>query len=92
MSGPIKSYFLNAAITGLRWYIGSGVFDRVSGLVRLLMFSDLSGGEKRAKVFEFAENEYGIVGGAVSRKLKYGIAAVVEVTLLQHEVSADNDE
>ncbi len=91
MSAGMKSYFLNAAIAALRWYIGGGVFDRVSDLVRLLMFSDLSGGEKRAKVFEFAENEYGIVGGAISRKLKYGVAAIIEVTLLQHEVSADND-
>lgn len=72
--------FKDAAITAiygaLRWYAGSGVFDRVTQMVAEMMNADLTGAEKREKVVQWAKEEFAFIRGNLVR-------AIIEVYLLK---------
>lgn len=71
-----QTYFLSLALSALRWYLGTGVFDRVVTLVKQLIGdSSKSGAEKRAYVMDFAESELKLIGQ------EYIVKAIVELTL-----------
>ncbi len=71
----IKTLLLSTLYSALRAYIGSGVYDRIAAEVVFLTNMDgVSGGEKMARVLEFAKTE-------AMTASNYLIRAVVELTL-----------
>lgn len=72
-----KSAFLALAYKALRWYLGSGIFDRVAQLVLLLLNDDSkTGAQKRDTVLTFALAEFSAVS-------KLAISAAIEIVLLK---------
>ena len=84
----MKSYFLNLAISALRWYIGTGAFDRITGLIRELIETSASGDEKRRYVLDFARHEYNFI----SDSARFSVKAIIELTLLRYAIEMDDDE
>jgi hypothetical protein len=72
----MKKFLVSVASTMIRWYVGTGVFNRISEQVLLLVNEDLTGEEKRQKVLEFVKKESTLV----SKKI---INLVIEITLVK---------
>ena len=43
---------VNTAYLAIRWYIGTDSFDRVSAMVRNLIFADMPGADKKQAVID----------------------------------------
>lgn len=71
-----KEVALTAIYNALRWYVGSGVFARVTQMVEEMMSADFTGAEKREKVVQWAKEEFAFIRGNVVR-------AIIEVYLLK---------
>lgn len=71
-----KDAAISAIYGALRWYAGSGVFDRVAEMVEDMMNADLTGAEKREKVVQWAKDEFAFIRGNLVR-------AIIEVYLLK---------
>jgi hypothetical protein len=81
----MKSFLIETAFTALRWYVSSGIFDRVAALVTALIDQDIPGEQKREKVIQFFEDEYGLIWGAATNIV---LDAVIALTRLKFELSA----
>jgi hypothetical protein len=46
------SALLNTAFAAFRWWLGTSQFDRVSALVRYLIFEDMDGAAKKQAVID----------------------------------------
>jgi hypothetical protein len=67
---------INMVYTALRWYAGTGVFDRVIELVEEMKNADLSNSEKRERVVEWTKKEFAFIRGTLVR-------AIIEIYLLK---------
>ncbi|MEA3641298.1 MAG: hypothetical protein VBE63_15340 [Lamprobacter sp.] len=76
----MKAILINTLYNTLRWYVSTGIFDRLAGLVRQLTRAEIPGRDKRAQVIEFAEQEFGLIWGEASSIV---IDAIIAVTRLK---------
>jgi hypothetical protein len=74
----MNSILLTIALKSIQWWIGSGIFLRITDLVDYMMNDTRTGAEKREYVVDTIKDEFTIVGGA--------IRAVIEVYLLKSKV------
>lgn len=82
----MKGILINTLYTALRWYVSTGIFDRLSALVVQLIHVDIPGDEKRNQIIEFLKKEFGLVWGEMSGMT---IDAIIAVTRLK-EAHAGN--
>jgi len=76
------NWFLTAAYTALRLYIGGGAFDRIAAEVKTAMTADaMTGEQKMARVLAFAQAEFVALSTTAIR-------AVVELVLLRLKAQA----
>jgi uncharacterized metal-binding protein len=78
----MKTLLINTLYSTLRWYVSSGVFDRLSTLVTQLISVDIPGSAKRTQVSEFLEKEFGLIWGEASGIV---VDAVISITRLKYE-------
>lgn len=71
----MNTIILSLALALIKWWIGSGVFTRITALVEYVGKTDMSGLEKREYVINAAKNEFGLLTTT-------GISAVIELYLL----------
>lgn len=76
----MKSFLINTLYNALRWYVSTGVFDRLSALVVDLIAIDIPGSQKKNQVIEFAANEFGMVKSEFNEII---IDAIISVTRLK---------
>jgi hypothetical protein len=76
----MKTLLINTLYGTLRWYVSSGIFDRLASLVCQLTRVDIAGHDKRAQVIEFAEQEFGLIWGEASSIV---IDAIIAITRLK---------
>jgi hypothetical protein len=75
----MKELLIAAAYNAIRAYLGTGVFDRVSQMVRNLIYSSAYTGEqKKELVIAFARGEFETIRTRV-------IEAIIAVTLLRFD-------
>lgn len=76
----MRDYLINAIYAALRWYVSTGLFDRLSALVMQLSAVDIPGHKKREQVIAFAESELHMIWGEANSIV---IDAVIAITRLK---------
>jgi hypothetical protein len=66
MKQELSGFALNFAMKLFRAWVGSGMFDRLAALVITLIYEDIPGSDKKNRVLEFLESEYGRVWGVAT--------------------------
>ena len=57
----MQAIFLSIAVGLIKWYVGSGVFDRIEALVLQMVNSELTNDEKRQYVIDTVKGEYTMI-------------------------------
>ncbi len=57
----MQAIFLSLAISFIKWYLGSGIFDRIETLVLGLVNSEMSNEDKRSTVIAAVKQEYSMI-------------------------------
>ena len=81
----MNTILLSLALSFLKWWISSKIFNRIVELVDNMVSVDISGDEKRAYVIQMMKREYDLLTTA-------GIAAVIELYLLTQKQVMDKGE
>lgn len=79
----MRDYLINGLYAMLRWYVSTGIFDRLAALVQQLSAVDIPGAEKRAQVIAFAEAEFDLVWGASNRIVLDAVIAIARLKQAQ---------
>jgi hypothetical protein len=75
----MRVILLNTAYNALRWYVSSGIFNRVAALIIRLITEDVPGEQKRERVIEFVRHEYGILWGGAQTIVIDAVIALVRL-------------